>query len=234
VGLTILASVRQVFFGIHKCVWVSDHSSHTSSQRSVWSENQCCVQLFYLMRLLLLIVDGEKRSNLVQRSFLYRVILATVAPPVTPVSCPNGSLLSIVNPTSTPFPNYTPYSYAWTANGSSALLSFFFRHDPRGWLLDDITVYDGMTQLINNGGFENGDLTGWNYSGRCNFLIGDTYRNSRLAKKGDWYYYDPCRDYGDTISQTFPTVAGNTYIISFWLSNRGCCSPTEIATITIT
>jgi hypothetical protein len=119
------------------------------------------------------------------------------------------------------------------ATQSSATLSFFFRNDPGGWMLDDVTVYQGSTQLIVNGGFETGDLTGWNYSGNCNWYIGEAYYGSGYAKAGNYYYYDRCSFYGDTIRQTFATIINYTYVISFWLTNYGCCSATEIANITL-
>jgi hypothetical protein len=119
------------------------------------------------------------------------------------------------------------------ATGSSATLSFFFRHDPGGWMLDDVSVYHGLTQLISNGGFESGNLNGWNYTGTCNHYAGVAYSGSSYANTGNYYYYDRCALYGDTISQSFSTVAGDIYVISFWLTNYDCCGTTEIANITI-
>ncbi len=119
------------------------------------------------------------------------------------------------------------------ATRSTATLSFFFRHDPGGWMLDDVNVYHNSIQLIVNGGFETGDLTAWNYSGSCILHTGQAYAGSSYAKSGNYYYYDPCAGTGDTINQTFSTVANDTYVISFWLTNYGCCYPTEIANITL-
>lgn len=138
-----------------------------------------------------------------------------------------------MNPSSFPYPTYTCYAYMWIATRSSATLSFFFRHDPDGWMLDDIEVYHGMTQLIINGGFESGNLTGWIRTGTCNVYIGMAYPGSSWAKSGNYYYYDRCANHGDEISQTFATIPGDTYVISFWLTNSGCCGTTEIANITL-
>ena len=100
-------------------------------------------------------------------------------------------------------------------------------------MLDDVNVYHGLTQLITDGGFESGTLSAWNYSGTCYLFTGQAYSGSSSAHSGSSYYYDRCRSYGDTISQTFATTAGDTYVISFWLTNYSCCGTTEIANITI-
>ena len=85
--------------------------------------------------------------------------------------------------------------------------------------------------MIINEGFENGNLTGWNYSGTCNSLGGQTNIGSSSANSGNSYYYDPCAGTGDTISQTFPTIYGDTYIVSFWLTNYRCCNSTQIVSV---
>jgi hypothetical protein len=102
-------------------------------------------------------------------------------------------------------------------------------------MLDDVNVYHGLTQLLTNGGFESGSLTGWIYSGgSCNYYTGTAYSGSSYAKTGNYYYYDRCSTATDTISQTFSTVVGDTYVISFWLTNYNCCGTTETASVTIT
>jgi hypothetical protein len=160
-------------------------------------------------------------------------ILATVAPPCNAQVASGGILFSVTNPTSSSYPSYTCYAYIWVGTGSPVTLSFFFRNDVGGWLLDDVSVYHGLTQMIVDGGFESGDISAWTYSGTCDFWAGVDYSDSTKAHSGGWFYYDPCASGGDTISQTFSTVAGDTYVISFWLTNDSCCSATQIANITL-
>ncbi|CAF1454017.1 unnamed protein product [Adineta steineri] len=158
----------------------------------------------------------------------------TATPPCSPQSRSTGVLLSITQPSSSNYPSYDCYAYTWVATGASAALSFFFRQDIGGWMLDDVNVYHGTTQVIINGGFEAGNLNAWNHFGSCAVNTGMAYSGRSDANTGDYYYYDPCTLYGDTISQTFSTVIGDIYIISFWLTNYWCCSLTEIANVTIT
>jgi len=101
--------------------------------------------------------------------------------------------------------------YNWTATTTSATLAFYFRHD----------------------------LTGWTYStisSSCSYNKGQAYKDSgtNYAHGGSYYYYDRCKDSCDVIRQSFSTVPGGTYVISFYLTNYGCCSTTEIAAVTIT
>ena len=96
-----------------------------------------------------------------------------------------------------------------------------------------MSVYHGLTQMIADGSFESGTLNPWNYTGTCSFWTGEDYDDITRAHTGQWFYYDQCVGFGDTISQTFPTVAGDTYVISFWITDDSCCSPTQIATVTL-
>lgn len=161
-------------------------------------------------------------------------ISASATPPRFFQSTTGGVLYNVTNPSSSTYPIYAYYEYTWTATNSSATLSFSFRNDPGGWMLDDVQVYHASSQLIQNPGFETGNLTGWLWSGSCFFRNGDIYSGSSNANSGQYYYYDPCSSYGDTISQTFSTVSGDLYNISFWLTNYKCCSSTQIANITLT
>jgi hypothetical protein len=81
-------------------------------------------------------------------------ILATVTSFSTLQVSSDEVFYNITNLTLSSYPNYNYYAYAWVATESTATLSFFFRQDPGRWVLDDVNIYHGGTELIINGGFE--------------------------------------------------------------------------------
>lgn len=68
--------------------------------------------------------------------------------------------------------------------------------------------------LLSNGGFETGSFLGWNQSGNLSFTFVESpgYSGTYAAVFG------PVWDSG-FISQPIPTVVGQSYTLSFWLSS---------------
>ena len=162
---------------------------------------------------------------------MFSAILATTSASLAAPLSADGILYSVVNPTFTTT-IYTSFNRTWIATSASATLSFSFRHDDYYWVLDDVAVYHGMTQLLINGDFENG-MTGWTRTGVCDSNDSGVYYSTTHARSGTYYYAGSCVGRTDTSSQTFATVAGDVYRIDFWLKNRACCPQTLIANITI-
>jgi hypothetical protein len=93
---------------------------------------------------------------------------------------------------------------------------------------ESFTLQIGQS-LVQNGGFETGDFTGWTlvgdtivYYGHGEFIIYDAVEGTNsgyeVVHSGDYGAF-----LGDdrlaTLSQTLATVAGQNYLISFWLDN---------------
>lgn len=73
------------------------------------------------------------------------------------------------------------------------------------------------TNLVTNGGFEAGDLSGWTLTGNTSFSGVDT----STVHSGNFAGYFGQVGSTGTLSQTLSTVAGQTYTISFWLEDDG-------------
>jgi subtilase family serine protease len=76
-------------------------------------------------------------------------------------------------------------------------------------------------ELIQNGGFETGDFTSWtvNNNDGYNYVDNGTLTHNLISPhSGSWFaaFGQYSADGLCTISQTVPTVAGNSYLISFW------------------
>ena len=90
----------------------------------------------------------------------------------------------------------------------------------------DLTVYSiGGGQVIQNGGFETGDFSGWTQSGNTNLTAVTT--NAIAVHSGNYgAQFGPGGSLG-FLSQTVPTVPGAAYVISAWLDSLDGAAPNE-------
>jgi hypothetical protein len=96
------------------------------------------------------------------------------------------------------------------------------RQDPSYWCLDDISVVDpGAVQLWQNGGFEMSPLTTYYTYCNPNGASASGTISTSCVHSGSYSFYDGSVGYSDYLSQSFTTVVGTTYTISFWLANQG-------------
>ena len=71
-----------------------------------------------------------------------------------------------------------------------------------------------------HGGFESGSLSPWFRRAPNGNSCGGQQRavsNSGGARTGSWFLWDGAINCYDQTEQTFNVVAGETYVISFWL-----------------
>ncbi|HVM51495.1 MAG TPA: kelch repeat-containing protein [Candidatus Acidoferrum sp.] len=89
-----------------------------------------------------------------------------------------------------------------------------------------VTLRASPPQLVQNGGFETGDFTGWTQSGNIDgyetvitdpaFVHSGNY-GAQVGCYGSLYY----------LSQTLPTTPGQLYLVSFWVVNYNGDGPNE-------
>jgi hypothetical protein len=127
-----------------------------------------------------------------------------------------------------PQQDYTYYSYDVTATNTTTWLTVFFRQDPAYWGFDDVALTDtNGNNLIVNGGFETGDLTGWETVGQQGLpaagrvTAGTPGPGTENSHSGSYYWYDGAVGGVDGIAQGISTVVGQDYVLSFWLAGDG-------------
>jgi hypothetical protein len=123
--------------------------------------------------------------------------------------------------------SYTQYTASFVASGATDL-SFAFREDPGYLSLDDVmlTLHNNNSpNLVANGGFESGIVganapVGWTYLNVFGAsAAGEVKAGS--AHSGANSYTDGAVQAYDAITQNVATVAGQTYDLSFWLTDNG-------------
>ncbi len=116
---------------------------------------------------------------------------------------------------------YTFYQMSFIAASSNTTLLFVLRQDPSYWCLDDISIESPNGQeCIQDGSFESGSLSYYTF---CNPSNAAAYGriSANCPHTGSYDYYDGAVGNPDYLSQSFATIAGTTYNLTFWLSNLG-------------
>jgi hypothetical protein len=123
---------------------------------------------------------------------------------------------------------YTLSTYPFTANSSLATLTFAITGDSgpglHYWLLDSVAVNHTNvdTDVLINGGFDTGNFTGWTQYCATNAVCGGSGTNygqltASPCNSGSYCYMDKCSNGYDFLTQSFATVSGDYYLISFYL-----------------
>jgi hypothetical protein len=109
---------------------------------------------------------------------------------------------------------------------------FALRNDPSFWYLDDVSITNSSgDQLIVNGDFETGSLTGWTYCNPSSVTYSGTVTSS-VSYSGWYSYKDGSVGASDYLSQTFAVVPNNIYSVTFWL--HATSNNESFALVTIT
>lgn len=131
------------------------------------------------------------------------------------------TLLHLVNVGSQ---GYTQYSYSYIAVTTSTRLTLAFRMDSNNWSLDTLSVkkIGTTTELLANGGFEMGSLSGWLSCNPNNATsYGYVQNNWLYTQSGSYYWKDGSTGAVDYLYQYFSSIVGATYTISFYLKGDG-------------
>ena len=149
------------------------------------------------------------------------------------VSPAQPSLATTPDPTAITLPTGTALSDSATLSGgyNETVSITFTLTAPGGGVLDTDTVpvngngtystASADVNLVQNGGFETGDLTDWTLSSANSGSLFEVSNSPIAPYDGDYAAEFGATGYSpDSISQTLATVPGETYVLSYWLSHN--------------
>ncbi|CAF4032313.1 unnamed protein product [Rotaria sordida] len=123
---------------------------------------------------------------------------------------------------------YSLLSFNYVAIANVTRITFAVRRDSEYFGIDDVSIRNAAapgTELLSNGGFETGDFSSWIHCVQSGSLAtgsvqstssGITYGSYNfVARSGFYYYLGGATVNAEYLSQTFPSIIGNTYIFSF-------------------
>jgi hypothetical protein len=112
------------------------------------------------------------------------------------------------------------YAVDFVAGVANTAITFAFRQDPDFEKFSNVSVVDLTTasgNLLTNGDFGTGDLTGWTYANIYGASFGGVVQ-AGCGAGGTNCWFDGAVQAYDAISQTIATNIGDTYEISFNLN----------------
>ncbi|CAF3926678.1 unnamed protein product [Adineta steineri] len=131
----------------------------------------------------------------------------------------------LLNLTNSPNQNsYIQYSYNYIAITTSTRLTLSFRMDSNNWSLDTLSVkrIGTSTELLTNGDFESGTMTGWSSCNPNNATNFGFIKDDILYTYSGYYFWkDASTGAVDYLYQYFSSVVGANYTISFYLKGDG-------------
>jgi hypothetical protein len=107
---------------------------------------------------------------------------------------------------------------------STSTLETHFTYDPQFI----VGTLQGQADRVVNGGFETGDFTGWIVTGGGGGIFVDDGSGSGITPHSG--IYEAALGTGGALgylSQTLPTTAGASYLLSFWLNSPDGATPNE-------
>lgn len=80
---------------------------------------------------------------------------------------------------------------------------------------------NAVTNLLTNGSFETGDLTGWSLTGDTQYAGVSGQVSTIMPEDGDYQYYNGAAGSEGYLGQTFADVVGARYLVSGWVASLG-------------